>query len=1229
MEKIIENFTSVYSVSKTLKFKLIPVGATQNNLEQKKLIHEDEERAIKYKQAKKIIDRYHIHFIDKVLNSITIENLDGYAQYVTLWEKADKDDTEKKLMENLEEKLRKQISDYFIKNPEYKEIQSEKMIKQLLPDFLTDDSELEVIKSFKGFYTAFSGYQSNRDNMYSAEKKSTAISYRIINENLPRYLSNLKVFKYIKDIFAEDDINNIETEILEQNYRVKDFFDKDFYACVISQSGIDLYNAVIGGIVKDDQNKVQGLNELINLYNQKNKEKLPKFKPLFKQVLSDRASMSFIEEKFESDEAVLASLRDCFSDESFLSNAINEIAVIFENLDKYDAKGIYVKNGLAITTISNDVYGSWNIIKENWNREYDIKNLVKKPKDYEKYDEKKRNSYKKIESFSLQELNELGPEDIEMRQGISLCISNKIKIFYQCLNNAKEILSNNYTLERKLQKNTKIVSVIKDLLDSVKDIETYIKMFEGTNKEIARDEAFYGDLLPMIDQIRKVDSLYNMVRNYVTQKPYKTDKFKLYFQNPQFLNGWDKDKETDYRVALLRKDNRYYLAVIDREDSRCLQKIIDDVGECFEKMEYKQVSGASKMLPKCFFPKKDIKKYGATDEIISIYNNKTFLKGDKFNLEHCHKIIDYYKDAINQYSWSKEYDYHFSDTKSYEDISGFFREVEEQSYKLTFKNISKKEVDRLVEEGKIFLFEIYSKDFSEYSHGKENLHTSYFKLIFDEKNQGEIRLCGYSEMFMRPASIKKEDLISHVANVPIQNKNKDNPKKTSVFDYTIYKDKRYSENQFEIHIPIIINKSPKNSIKINSTVRNLLKEKENPYVIGIDRGERNLLYIVVVDGKGQIVEQFSLNQIINKYNEISMKTDYHNLLDIKEQERNSARKNWSTIENIKELKEGYISQVVHKICELVFKYDAVIALEDLNSGFKNSRIKVEKQVYQKFEKMLITKLNYMTNKDYDLYQSGGILHGYQLTEVFKSFREMNKQNGFMFYIPAWLTSKIDPATGFVNLINTKYTSVKDAQNLISEMDSISYDVHDNMFVFNIDYSKFPRTDADYLKKWKIYTNGERIKIFRNSEKNGEFDFKVVNVTQEFKELFKQNEIDISVENLKEQILKNETKDFYVSLLELLSLTLQMRNSIPGDVNVDYLISPVKNSFGKFYDSREVEKNKINLPQNADANGAYNIARKVLWAIEQLKTTNEDDLTKVKIAISNKEWLKYAQTHCGE
>ena len=57
----------------------------------------------------------------------------------------------------------------------------------------------------------------------------------------------------------------------------------------------------------------------------------------------------------------------------------------------------------------------------------------------------------------------------------------------------------------------------------------------------------------------------------------------------------------------------------------------------------------------------------------------------------------------------------------------------------------------------------------------------------------------------------------------------------------------------------------------------------------------------------------------------------------------------------------------------------------------------------------------------------------------------------------------------------------------------------------------------------------------------------------------------------------------------------MSNSVTV-TEIDNMISPEANAEGVFYDSRNCKKN---LPENADANGAYNIARKGLWIISKI------------------------------
>jgi CRISPR-associated protein Cpf1 len=83
----------------------------------------------------------------------------------------------------------------------------------------------------------------------------------------------------------------------------------------------------------------------------------------------------------------------------------------------------------------------------------------------------------------------------------------------------------------------------------------------------------------------------------------------------------------------------------------------------------------------------------------------------------------------------------------------------------------------------------------------------------------------------------------------------------------------------------------------------------------------------------------------------------------------------------------------------------------------------------------------------------------------------------------------------------------------------------------------------------------------------------------------------------------------------------MRNSITNS-EVDYLISPVKNNDSYFYDSRKADNT---LPQDADANGAYHIAKKGLWVLEQINQYEKDDnWKKLQLAISNKKWLNFVQ-----
>jgi len=1234
-------FTGLYPVSKTLRFELIPQGATLEHIQSSGFLDKDQRRAESYILLKQIIDDYHKEFISRTLNGLKLIGLDEYAR---LFEISIKEEYEKIEFEKVKATLRKQIADRFTKHPNYKNLFTKELFRDVLKDFVRTEEELELVQEFEKFTTYFTGFHKNRENLYSNEEKATAIAYRLIHENLPRFLDNIRSFKKIYESPVREQFNILieDSQVgpVTQVRRVEEMFQTGYFNQTLTQAGIDQYNHLIGGYaVAAGQLKIKGLNEYINLYNQtaSRENRIPKLKPLYKQILSDRMTASFIPEQFAGDNEVLETIEKFYQEinEDVINKnqpGENSLKFLLANLSDYDLNRIFLRNDRGLTDISQGLCGDWSVIKSavlNW---FDLNYSGRARKGSEKYEEEQKKYLRNQDSFSIGFLNEC----LNLQNGNN---HHSIEGYFRLLGKAgdsddlfqrieknylmvKETLNNPYPEDKNLSQDEKNVEDLKVFLDSLKDLQWFIKPLLGQGDEANKDERFYGEFTALWATLDQLTALYNKVRNYMTRKPFSTEKIKLNFENPTLLDGWDVNKERDNSGLIFTKDGLYFLGIMDKNHRRIFKADIEYTeGPCYEKMEYKLLPGANKMLPKVFFSKSRIDEFAPSSSLLRNYDNGTHKKGGNFSLKDCHELIDFYKASIEKHEDWKNFGFRFSPTSSYEDLSGFYREVEQQGYKISLRKIPADYIERMVDEGKLYLFQIYNKDFSPNSKGRPNLHTLYWKILFDPMNLEDVvyKLNGEAEVFYRKASIKEETRIIHVPDQPIPNKNGSNVKKHSRFPYEIIKDRRYTLDKFQFHVPITLNFKAKGNGNINPLVNQYLKENQDVHVIGIDRGERHLLYLTLIDRTGKIIDQFSLNQIVNEYNGQTYRTDYHQLLDLKEGNRNEARRNWKTIETIKELKEGYLSQVINKIIHLMTEYKAVVVLEDLNTGFMRSRQKVEKQVYQKFERMLIEKLNYSVDKTKPADTIGGLLRAYQLTSEFKSFKTMGKQNGFLFYVPAWNTSKMDPVTGFVNLFDTRYQNVVKAKTFFSKFNSIQFNPGKGFFEFDFDYLDFTAKGEGTRTRWTLCTNGTRIETMRNKEKNNQWDNREVNLRMEFCALFDKYGVHYQAGNeIKGFIIQQEDKSFFERLLYLFRLTLQMRNSITG-TEIDYLISPVADRNGNFFDTRKVTPF---LPKNADANGAYNIARKGLWALNQIRIAENPN--RVKLAISNREWLEYAQ-----
>ena len=585
--------------------------------------------------------------------------------------------------------------------------------------------------------------------------------------------------------------------------------------------------------------------------------------------------------------------------------------------------------------------------------------------------------------------------------------------------------------------------------------------------------------------------------------------------------------------------------------------------------------------------------------------------------------------------------------------------------------------------------------------GKDNLHTLFFKSLMNG-NQKIIDI-GTGEVFYRKSSVKhpiihkKGEILKHKhfekiwedISMPIGTTNtkeeilakKGITLKGNDISYLdkiigrvidkkereIIKDRRYTQDKILLHLSVILNYGDKTH-NFNQEINEHIKEhNQEVNIIGIDRGERNLLYYSIINQQGDILEngraQGSFNEIDSgfkpKGENRSIPINYWKKLDKKEKERKGAREKWETIKNIKELKAGYLSLVVHELSKLIIKYNSIVVLEALNVGFIRERFKVDKQIYQKFERALIDKLNYLVFKDCESRRAGHHLKGYQLTNKLDRFQKPVKQSGILFYTAASYTSKTDPITGYMKNLYPNPKNAEQIQKFFGKFDSIIYNGEHFEFTYDLKNLKGitgsfeDKKENDEMKlsktKWTIHSHIERSQFREKKLRDNDKDLKEyegakngkwkshqpIDVNQKLKELFKRENIDLETgKDYKEVICDSDKIDQFQSSKFLAELTNHFRRLLDMRVTdsskmhegshndeSDFILSPVK----PFYDSRKCKHNP-ELPRNSDANGAYNIARKGIIILNKIKNAEFDNEGKLKInlSLSKTDWQNYAQ-----
>lgn len=1229
--KDLKHFIGIYPVSKTLRFELRPVGKTLEWIERNGILEMDERRSNDYPKVKEMIDNYHKVCIHDSLKDVHLDWL-PLKEAIEENRKNNNEDTKKKL-EKEQAVMRKQIEAAIKKFPHYDELTAptpQNLLSDVFPEVYGDDDD--AIKSFDRFSVYFKGFQENRKNIYSSEAISTGVPYRLVHDNFPKFLADIEVFDNIKTLCPEV-VEQVTAELKPflGGKKIETLFELDSYNTLLTQEGIDFFNQVIGGVSEEGKQKYRGINEFTNIYRQQHPELGSKKKaltmiPLFKQILSDRDTLSDIPQQIESEKQLVETITSFYTHLTQYErngekvNIMEELTSLMGNVDNYNPDGIYISSKY-LTDVSQKIFGHWGTINEKLQeRAVEMFGSVSVAKNKKKID-----SYLAKEAFGLSELpfdeeHTIGTYFAELPQTL-VGIQNSWQRFQKwCNGDGKQLFLNN----------PEGTEIAKNLLDPMMEVIHKCSVLLAP-EEYDVDKDFYNEFIPLYAEFSNTVFLYNRVRNYLTQKLTDVKKYKLNFGVPSLCDGWDLNKERDNKSILLFKNGLSYLGIMNVRNMPTIVGKDHLDGESYSKMIYKFLPGPNKMLPKVFFSKKGRETFAPSQQIVDIYESGTFKKGSPdFSKRKLHLLIDFYKAAISKHEdWSK-FGFSFSPTESYEDISSFYNEIAKQSYVIRFTNITDQQVNEWVENGQLYLFQLYNKDYAEGAHGRKNLHTLYWESLFSPENLNNLvlKLNGQAELFYRPQSIKKP--ITHKmgskmlnrrdkSGMPIlesiyrslyqyfngkkQESELTNAEKSYInqvvvkeVTHEITKDRRYTKPEFFFHVPITFNTNSDGNDYINEKVQEYLKGNTDVNIIGIDRGERHLIYLTLVNQKGEILKQKTFN-MVGDYN-------YQAKLVQREQERDEARKSWQSVGKIKDLKEGFLSAVIHEIAKMMIEHNAIVVLEDLNFGFKRGRFKVERQVYQKFEKMLIDKLNYLSFKNHKADEDGGILRGYQLAQQFVSFQRLGKQSGFLFYIPAAYTSKIDPVTGFVNHFNfNDITNAEKRKEFFMKMERI--EMKNGNIEFEFDYRKYKTYQTDFKNVWTVSSYGKR--IIMQPDESGHKRMVDFYPTQQIVQAFKGKGIPIKectdIKAILSTIEANAANaSFYSTLFYAFQKTLQMRNS-NSETEEDFILSPVAVN-GKHFcsideanEGRDANGNWISqLPVDADANGAYHIALKGLYLL---------------------------------
>lgn len=580
---MLEKFIKQYPLFRTLRFELKPVGETADYLEDfksaylKSVVDQDKKRSENYQEIKKLIDDYHRGYIKKRLTH-PVDLKTGKALFTSqdfeeafcCYQKFKKArSAAKKAWQNNQERLRKKLVRAFA---DKKSLFGENLIKKTLPDWLQKKGEWnenrKIVESFNQFTTYFTGFHQNRKNMYVSDDKSTAIAYRVMNENLPRFFENCALFS--RTVSQYPDLNlQVEGQLLDRMgaSKIDEIFQPGYFLNLFTQEGIDDFQELLGGRT-DETQTLTGINQQINLYRQQHTIKnrnLPNFIPLCKQILSDRVSRSFLPDSFDTDGKLLTALREFVKESHKL---ITDLEKSVAGLCDADLSRTFVKNDKALRNLSHSLFQNYFVIPDAIS--HHAENVACPAPSNGKVSQKlakKRETFCKQAVFNLADLdswvvsyiNTLDQDDQQRHtpeKPVSGCFISQLKQAKKDVKNALKETKPLFDLDELSKKRRppkddndtgdkgfQQVSAIHNLLNKYLALDHSVRpLYLSKDRKPLDipdvDMGFYASFPKNYETYnRLLLDLYNKARNHLTKKTFSKDKIKLNFDNSQLLKG--------------------------------------------------------------------------------------------------------------------------------------------------------------------------------------------------------------------------------------------------------------------------------------------------------------------------------------------------------------------------------------------------------------------------------------------------------------------------------------------------------------------------------------------------------------------------------------------------------------------------------------------------------------------------------------------------------------------